>query len=103
MKKLAFALITMSLLLSGTALASDKPSAAHNGTSTSNQHKKSRPKFEDCDKDKDGALTLQEAQACYPRIASKFDAIDTNKDGKITKEEMKAHRAARKKSKAAAQ
>ena len=39
----------------------------------------------------------------YTSLNEVYAKYDVNKDGKITKEEMKAHRAARKKSKAAAQ
>ena len=100
MKKLTSALIVMALLVSGAALASAAaPKAAHNGTQPVKQHKEKRSKFDECDKDKDGGLTLEEALACYPRIKPKFDAIDADKDGKITKEEIKAYRAAHKKSK----
>ena len=99
MKKLASALIVMSLLLAGTALAADSP-AAHNGTQTTKQHKgKKRAKFEDCDKDNSGSLNWDEAHACFPRMTKeKFDAIDANKDGVLTKEEIKAYRGAHKKS-----
>ena len=99
MKKLASALIIMSLLMAGTALAAGN-SAAHNGTQTSKQHKgKARAKFENCDKDNSGSLNWDEAHSCFPRMTKeKFDGIDANKDGAITKEEMKAYRNAHKKS-----
>ena len=99
MKKLASALIIMSLLMAGTALAAGN-SAAHNGTQTSKQHKgKARAKFENCDKDNSGSLNWDEAHACFPRMTKeKFDAIDANKDGVLTKEEIKAYRGAHQKS-----
>lgn len=105
MKKLASALIVMSLFLSGTALAANKP-AAHNGTENAKHQKaaKARAKFDDCDKEKVGSLSFDEAKQCFPRITKeKFDAIDANKDGRISKEELKAHRAAKKAGKAAKQ
>lgn len=100
MKKLASALIVMSLLLSGTALAANK-SAVHNGTQKA---AKAHSKFDDCDKEKVGSLSFDEAKQCFPRITKdKFDAIDANKDGRISKEELKAHRATKKAGKAAKQ
>ena len=79
MKKLASALIIMSLLMAGTALAAGN-SAAHNGTQTSKQHKgKARAKFENCDKDNSGSLNWDEAHACFPRMTrEKFDAMDAS-------------------------
>jgi Ca2+-binding EF-hand superfamily protein len=42
------------------------------------------------DKNGDGKISREEANASLPRLAKNFDAIDTNKDGFITKEEMRA-------------
>ena len=62
---------------------------------------KTHMKFEDCDRGNAGALTFEEAQACWPKMNRKrFNAIDADKDGKITKKELKAHRAAKKRAKA---
>ena len=101
MKKFVSLVIVASLfLLSGTALAADKAPADQGGVEKSNRQKSNKPrlKFEDCDKGNTGALTFEEAQACFPRMSrERFDAIDKNQDGKITKEELKAHRAAKKK------
>ena len=105
MKKLASALIVLSLFLSGTALAADdSPAAPLPENAKHRKGVKARMKFEDCDKDKAGALTFEQVQECFPRMTrERFDAIDANKDGKITKEEIKAHRPARKKNRAAEQ
>ena len=101
MKKFISLFIVASLfLVSGTALAADKTPADQGGAEKAKRQKSDKPrlKFEDCDKGNTGALTFEEAQACFPRMSrERFDAIDKNKDGKITKEELKAHRAAKKK------
>ena len=80
------------LLLSGIALADDTVS------SREHREKSGKPRitFADCDKGNTGALTFEEAQACWPKMnKKKFNAIDANKDGRITKQEIKAHRAAK--------
>ena len=47
--------------------------------------------FNAADKDGDGALTRQEAEAAGMRhILESFDRIDANKDGKVTQEEIRA-------------
>ena len=101
MKKFIALFIVVSLIvLSGTALATDKTLVDQGGAEKGKRHKSNKPrlKFEDCDKGNTGALTFEEAQTCFPRMSrKKFDAIDTNQDGKITKEELKAYHAARKK------
>lgn len=61
------------------------------------QHKEKKEefaaRFKAADKDGDGALTRQEAEAGkMPMVAKHFDQIDTNHDGKITPEEMQAAR-----------
>jgi Ca2+-binding EF-hand superfamily protein len=43
------------------------------------------------DKDADGSISREEAQANAPRVAKHFDEIDANHDGKVTAEELKAH------------
>jgi len=103
MKKIiAFFILASLIVLSGTALATDKALDGQGGVEKGKRHKPDKPrlKFEDCDKENTGFLTFEEAQTCFPRMSrKKFDAIDTNKDGKITKEELKAYHAARKKQK----
>src|SRR5215207_10469341 len=39
------------------------------------------------DKDADGSISREEAQANAPRMAKHFDEIDANHDGKVTAEE----------------
>lgn len=46
--------------------------------------------FKAADKNGDGALTKQEAQAGMPRLARHFDQLDTNHDGKLTQAEIQA-------------
>lgn len=47
-------------------------------------------RFKAADKNGDGLISLAEAQAAMPRVASNFDAIDANKDGQLTHEELRA-------------
>ena len=44
------------------------------------------------DKNGDGKISREEANASLPKLARHFDEIDTNKDGQITREEMRAFR-----------
>lgn len=57
--------------------------------SQQNQIKEAEERFAAADKNADGKLTLEEAKAGMPRIASNFSKIDTNKDGFVTLEEIK--------------
>ncbi|WP_158592328.1 EF-hand domain-containing protein [Noviherbaspirillum sedimenti] len=48
-------------------------------------------RFKAADKDGDGALSLQEAEAAArERAAQMFERLDANKDGKLTQQEMHA-------------
>ncbi len=47
-------------------------------------------RFAAADKDKDGKLTLAEAQAGMPRVAANFSKIDRAGKGYVTIEEIKA-------------
>jgi hypothetical protein len=47
--------------------------------------------FKAADKNGDGGLSKEEAQASMPRLASHFDQLDANKDGVVTQEELQAH------------
>ena len=47
--------------------------------------------FKAADTDRDGALTLTEAQGGMPMLSAHFTAIDTDKDGKVTTQELAAH------------
>jgi len=53
------------------------------------QIKEAEERFAASDKNADGKLTLEEAQAGMPRIASNFKKIDSNSDGFVTMEEIK--------------
>lgn len=103
MKKLTASLALLAFLFSSAALAAEsgKP-AADNKPPRKEGHfdgkgdRKPRPKFEDCDKDKDGALNMEEFLTCFPHAGQeRFAAIDADKNGKVTREEMKAFKDAR--------
>lgn len=47
-------------------------------------------KFAAADKNKDGKLTLAEAQAGMPKVAENFDKIDTQGRGYVTLEQIKS-------------
>ena len=59
-------------------------------TNQQKQIKEAEERFAASDKNTDGKLTLEEAQAGMPRIASNFKKIDANNDGFVTIEEIKA-------------
>jgi Ca2+-binding EF-hand superfamily protein len=74
--------------------------AAHHAKS----HEKFEAKFKAADKDGDGALSKEEAQAAkMPHIVKNFDAIDANKDGKVTPDELHAFMASQHKAHASSQ
>jgi Ca2+-binding EF-hand superfamily protein len=50
-----------------------------------------KEQFTAADKDRDGSLTLAEAQASEPKLAEKFTTLDTNGDGKLSAAEFSAH------------
>jgi Ca2+-binding EF-hand superfamily protein len=61
-------------------------------TPTANQQKQikeAEERFAASDKNADGKLSLEEAQAGMPRIASNFKKIDSNSDGFVTMDEIK--------------
>lgn len=47
-------------------------------------------RFAKADKNRDGKLTLEEAQAGMPKVAVNFDKIDTQKKGYVTADQIKA-------------
>ncbi len=51
-------------------------------------------RFKEADKDGDGKLTLDEAEAGMPRVAKNFALIDKDKKGYVTLDEIKAAMAA---------
>ena len=51
-------------------------------------------RFAQADKNKDGSLSLEEAQAGMPRAAEHFSAIDADGNSAITLEELRQARAA---------
>ena len=49
---------------------------------------KAEQRWAEADKDGDGALTREEAQASMPGLAERFEKFDSNGDGKIARDEM---------------
>jgi Ca2+-binding EF-hand superfamily protein len=49
---------------------------------------KAEQRWTEADKDGDGALTREEAQASMPGLAERFEQFDSNSDGKIARDEM---------------
>lgn len=111
MKKLTASLTLMILLVTGTAFAADAaPSAPEQKAQVSDEKGQDGPRrpganqtrkrfrFNDCDKNNDGAVTQEEFSQCFPKgNKATFDAMDTNRDGKVTADEHKAWRESRKK------
>jgi len=68
---------------------------AHKGEMREKMAQRFDAKFKAADKDGDGALTKEEAQAGMPRLAKNFDQVDANHDGKVTEDEIRAYMKAR--------
>lgn len=63
----------------------------HHRQMKKNMKQQAKERFKAADKDGDGALTKEEAQAAnLKRVVAHFDEIDANKDGKVSPEELKA-------------
>ena len=80
------------LALYGVFLLQPTFGSAAQADATSAPHK---PKFEDCDTNKDGFLSKEEFQIFRPRNAEHFAAIDKDGNGLVSREELKAWRDAR--------
>ena len=52
--------------------------------------KQAAEKFDEADKDKDGKISREEAEA-FPYVLKKFDSMDTSKDGFLSWEEFVGH------------
>jgi Ca2+-binding EF-hand superfamily protein len=61
---------------------------AHREKMRGEMRAKAEQRWADADKDGDGALSRDEAQASMPRLAERFDKFDSNGDGKIGRDEM---------------
>ena len=54
-------------------------------------YKMTKEQFTAADQDRDGSITLAEAQAGLPKLAEKFATVDANADGKVSVDEWDAH------------
>lgn len=72
-------------LLSTAALAQEPQTGA--GTTPQAEPGTAGSPFDALDADKDGALSMEEAQA-HPVVAQNFSVADTNRDGKLSREEF---------------
>lgn len=88
------------LLASPLAFAQAPAGTAGSATKGERAHKM-HEHLKAADKNGDGMISREEANASLPRLAKHFDQIDTNQDGQITREEMKAFREKRKAERAA--
>ncbi len=81
---LAILVALMGLSISADSLAQTMT------TSQANEIKQAEERFAAADKNADGKLTLEEAKAGMPRIASSFSKIDVDKKGYVTLDQIKA-------------
>jgi Ca2+-binding EF-hand superfamily protein len=84
-RKLISGILAASVVAFAAVAVAQTPTA-----SQQKQIKEAEERFAASDKNADGKLTLEEAQAGMPRIASNFKKIDVNNDGFVTIEEIKA-------------
>lgn len=54
------------------------------------RNKEIQERFAQCDVNRDGKLTLDEAKGCMPRIYNHFSRIDTQNKGYVTVAEIEA-------------
>jgi Ca2+-binding EF-hand superfamily protein len=54
--------------------------------------KVTKDQFTAADTDRDGSITLTEAQSGMPTLVEKFSTLDSNSDGKLSMDELKAHK-----------
>jgi Ca2+-binding EF-hand superfamily protein len=83
-RNLVSSIFAVSVMVFAVGAGAQTPTA-----SQQKQIKDAEERFAASDKNADGKLTLEEAKAGMPRIASNFSKIDANKDGFVTIEEIK--------------
>jgi hypothetical protein len=74
-----------------TVLATVVSSVLLGAAAQAGDYKMTKEQFTAADTDRDGSLTLAEAQAGAPKLAEKFASLDANGDGKLSVEEWSAH------------
>ena len=90
MKPILLCMALGALFGSGLAYTQSAPAAMQAPQKQPRYLAKFEERFRAADKDGDGALTREEAQAAgLARIVDHFDRIDINKDGKITIDELR--------------
>jgi Ca2+-binding EF-hand superfamily protein len=66
--------------------------AAHRAARQAEMQARAEEHWKAADKDGDGAVSREEAQASMPRMAEHFDTLDANADGRVERAEMQEHR-----------
>lgn len=61
---------------------------AHRAAMRASGRAKAQERWTDADKDGDGALSLEEAEASMPRVAQRFKEFDVDRSGKIERDEL---------------
>ena len=70
---------------------------AYRATVRAEARARAQERWTAADKDGDGALSREEAQASMPRMAENFDKLDANGDGRVERGEMHNFRMSHKK------
>jgi len=86
--QLAVILASTFALAAAPSFAADTGAADSSSSMTQKAMDLFKSQFSKADKDEDGTLNRQEAQA-LPHVAPNFDLIDTDKDGSVSREEVK--------------
>ena len=83
--------LTIASLVALMGISLSTVCAAQTMTATqASEIKQAEERFAAADKNADGKLTLEEAKAGMPRIASSFSKIDVDKKGYVTLDQIKA-------------
>lgn len=90
-RPLAQALACLALICAATAHAQQAPAAQGDGSRAARMMQEFHKRFGTADKNADGKLTREEAQAGMPWVSRNFDAIDTAHAGFVTASQIEAY------------